>query len=965
VNLHLEVLDKATLPAEHPSARTLVWLEDAPVSLAPSFLSEVQAVVKAGATLLLAGKNQPLLKSYASWTGGKPLSEAAVRPDILFEDFENGYDKWQVEGSAFGKAPARGTLPNQQVVSGFLGEALVNTYLDGDDTTGRLTSATFQIERRFIRFLIGGGHHAQTQIRLIVDGKVAHAASGKDNEKLESAFWDVSAFAGQSAHLEIVDNQKGPWGHINLDQIVFTDLPGPRELMVLLEQLLPVRFSGLHQAPGENSNSVELRDVVPQPGSNQMSLSDGRSCWVRQVGEGRVVLASGQVLDPKQSSVSQPRRRAYEVICALAGAKYRAGQGINPKAPGYGSLALVTTASNASVLPEFTDWNHAWKLFSARGEFDPVKDGHATGPTAPGQTTSGAVCATFKVPARESVEVPFVLAWCYPNKYNAHGQWMGCRYASQWPDVSALVRTARKQLPAWRSKTELFRKTMYETSLPYWITDCLTANAAIMRHIGVVFRIANGDVYGWEGSNGCCDPTCTHVWGYEQTLSRLFPDLEREMRRIDFKHQQRPDGGINNRTEVPSPAQPSGEQPFADGHASCILKAYREALNHTDEKFFQDYWPFVKRGVEYLIDRDARAGGGSPTGVLQDDQWNTYDEALHGVTTFISGYYLAALRAGEEWARRVGDSSAAGRFQEVFQQGQAKLVELCWNGEYFQQHLADYAQRRGEVGPGCMSDQLIGQWWAHQLGLGYILPREKVISALRAIYRYNFKTDLTHWKHSPRAFAGAGDKGLIICTWPRGGRPEEVMLYSDEVWTGIEYQAAAHFVYEGLLEEGLAVAKAARERYDGIPRPPIPRNPWNEIECGGHYARAMSSWSLLLALSGWQYDGPRGELAFIPRQSPERFKGFFCGPEGWGTVSQLRDRQSQSNELLVRDGKLKISKVSFQVPGPVSKVQVRCGGRTERHALHATDGVAHLALHETVMLNQAHSLSVRFDFLNR
>src|SRR5579859_3327937 len=134
---------------------------------------------------------------------------------------------------------------------------------------------------------------------------------------------------------------------------------------------------------------------------------------------------------------------------------------------------------------------------------------------------------------------------------------MGCHYASQWPDAKAVVNTSAKQFEHWREKTERFQKTFYDSSLPYWVLDCLTANAAIARHIGVVFRIANGQVYGWEGSNGCCDPTCTHVWGYEQSFARLFPELEREMRRIDFKHQQRDDGGINNRTEVPSPAHPS------------------------------------------------------------------------------------------------------------------------------------------------------------------------------------------------------------------------------------------------------------------------------------------------------------------------------------------------------------------------------------------------------------------------
>ena len=257
-----------------------------------------------------------------------------------------------------------------------------------------------------------------------------------------------------------------------------------------------------------------------------------------------------------------------------------------------------------------------------------------------------------------------------------------------------------------------------------------------------------------------------------------------------------------------------------------------------------------------------------PLGILQDDQWNTYDEALHGVTTFISGYYLAALRAGEEWARRMNDTETARRFRQIFESGQQQLVDLCWNGEYFQQHLPGLPESLpGEVGPGCMSDQLIGQWWAHQLGLGYILPRDKVVSALGAVFKYNWKSDLTGWKHSPRAFAGAGDKGLIVCTWPNGGRPASVMLYSDEVWTGIEYQVAAHMIYEGLIEEGHAIVKGTRERYDGVPRPPIGRNPWCEIECGGHYTRAMSSWSLLLALSGFRFTDTFGPIAAV-RSSP-------------------------------------------------------------------------------------------------
>ena len=310
----------------------------------------------------------------------------------------------------------------------------------------------------------------------------------------------------------------------------------------------------------------------------------------------------------------------------------------------------------------------------------------------------------------------------------------------------------------------------------------------------------------------------------------------------------------------------------------------------------KEYWPNVKRAVEYLIGRDA-AGDSRPDGVLEDDQWNTYDQALHGVTTFISGYYLAALRAGEEWARRMGDLQTAERFHGIFVQGRENLVRRCWNGEYFQQDLSKYDPRNfpnyhgrtGEVGPGCMADQLIGQWWAHQLGLGYILPEEKVRSAIRSVFRYNWIPDLTGFRHDPCAFAGDGDKGLLVVTWPKGGRPTPVLLYSDEVWTGIEYHVAAHLIYEGMIEEGLSVVRGARDRYDGVPRKPIERNPWNEIECGGHYARAMSSWSLLTALSGYRYDGPVQTLWFQPHMTPDNFQSFFVAAEGWGSLRQVGD----------------------------------------------------------------------------
>jgi hypothetical protein len=130
-------------------------------------------------------------------------------------------------------------------------------------------------------------------------------------------------------------------------------------------------------------------------------------------------------------------------------------------------------------------------------------------------------------------------------------------------------------------------------------------------------------------------------------------------------------------------------------------------------------------------------------------------------------------------------------------------------------------------------------------------------------------------------------------------------------------------IYEGLIEEAFAITKAARDRYDGLPRPPILRNPWNEIECGGHYARAMSSWSLLLALSGWEYDGPRQALRVAPRYKPEYFKCFVAGPEGWGQLLQARDAKRQRNELHINEGKLVLRQISLPVPANPKEVKVR------------------------------------------
>lgn len=153
------------------------------------------------------------------------FQEQLQRETIVFEDFEGAdYGDWIVEGDAFGIGPAQGTLPNQLPVGGFQGRGLVNTYLQGDQSQGTLTSPCFKIQRRFINFLIGGGAHpGRTCMNLEMDGKVVHTATGENSEELKWKSWRVDEFEGKLARLVIVDRATESWGHICVDQIEFSD----------------------------------------------------------------------------------------------------------------------------------------------------------------------------------------------------------------------------------------------------------------------------------------------------------------------------------------------------------------------------------------------------------------------------------------------------------------------------------------------------------------------------------------------------------------------------------------------------------------------------------------------------------------------------------------------------------------------------------------------------------------------
>jgi hypothetical protein len=245
--------------------------------------------------------------------------------------------------------------------------------------------------------------------------------------------------------------------------------------------------------------------------------------------------------------------------------------------------------------------------------------------------------------------------------------------------------------------------------------------------------------------------------------------------------------------------------------------------------------------------------------------------------------WLAALRAAEEMAKVIGDDAAAERFRELFERGSVAYDETLFNGEYYVQKLEPTDRTDFQWIDGCLSDQLIGQWWAHQLNLGYLLPADHVRTALRAVVQHNFRVGFRDFVHPYRVYADEDDSGLLMCTWPQGGRPEIPTRYCDEVWTGIEYQVAAHCLWEGLEDEGWRILRALWTRHDGSRR-----NPYNEIECGDHYARAMAGWSVLEALAGFREDAQSGAIEFRCPSAPGGRLPFLAS-SGWGVLVAEED----------------------------------------------------------------------------
>ncbi|MEW6071711.1 MAG: GH116 family glycosyl hydrolase [Planctomycetota bacterium] len=670
-------------------------------------------------------------------------------------------DPAALAGRAFAGGPSRGTAPGQQAVAGFHGAGLVNTYdPSGDGATGVLRSPAFVLERPYLEFLIGGGSHAgRTCLELRVGDEVVRTAAGQDREELAWTSWDVRDLAGREAVLRIVDEEPGPWGHVNVDLIVAAD-----------------------------EDHASLADLLA-------ASAESWAVWNDFEGD------------------------------------------------------------------DFGGWT--------------VEGAPAPAEAGPESCCPGGVC-----------ESPNYVPW----------------YAGRFRSLETVAAHWRHAYDDLRRRSSRFRAAFYDTTLPAEVIEAVAANLTILKS-PTVLRQCDGRLWAFEGcddDSGCCAGSCTHVWNYAQAIPHLFPALERTLRETEFRESQDDSGHQTFRSALPIRPVAHTFHAAADGQLGGIMKMHREWRIAGDTGWLAEMWPRVRQSLEYCIATwDPRE-----VGALEEPHHNTYDIEYWGPDGHCTSFYLGALAAASEMGAALGEDVS--RYRSLAAKGREYLETRLYNGEYFFQEVrtaglnAEFApldesgsgpgyagivaavNEQGpkyQYGTGCLSDGVLGFWIARMCGLDADLADPaKVRRNLRAIYEYNLRHDLSSHANPQRpSYALGAEGGLLLCTWPRGGELAIPFVYSDEVWTGIEYQVASHLFLAGLVEEGLDIVRTCRDRYDGRVR-----NPFDEYECGHWYARALSSYGLLQGLTGARYDAVERTLHIDSRVGD--FRSFLATATGYGTV---------------------------------------------------------------------------------
>jgi uncharacterized protein (DUF608 family) len=609
-------------------------------------------------------------------------------------------------------------------------------------------------------------------------------------------------------------------------------------------------------------------------------------------------------------------------IRSVAGGFILSEAGTAENAEKQGDFAIFTTEPGTIV-------DHCW---FRGGWWDPLtitwntinKGGTRNTLPFDGDSPGASLYVPFTLKPGEIKTIKLMMAWYVPNTNMKYGQDSkepddekctdpdcACNdpyykpwYAGKFSGITELVNYWKTNYNDLLSKSELFCNAFYNSTLPPEVIEAIAANLTILKS-PTVLRQRDGKLWNWEGcgdNSGCCAGSCTHVWNYAQAIPHLFPSLERTLRETEFFPSQDRDGHQTFRSALPIRPVATTFYAASDGQLGGIMKVYRDWHISGDTKWLKKLFPRVTESMDYCIKTwDPRM-----TGTLEEPHHNTYDIEFWGPDGMCTSFYLGALRSYSEMGRALGQDVS--KYEDLYVRGRKAIESELFNGEYFIQKIkweglnspdpvkaaegswsSDYSEEARELllkegpkyqyGAGCLSDGILGSWIGEVCGLKNTVDSVKVTSHLNSVFRYNFRKDLSDHPNPQRpSYALGHEGGLLLCTWPKGGRLSLPFVYCDEVWTGFEYQVASHLMMMGEVEKGLEIVRTARDRYDGRIR-----NPFDEYECGHWYARAMSSYALLQGLTGVRYDA-LDQVMYINSRIGD-FTSFISTAKGFGNIT--------------------------------------------------------------------------------
>ena len=620
--------------------------------------------------------------------------------------------------------------------------------------------------------------------------------------------------------------------------------------------------------------------------------------------------------------------------------------------PMAGDFVLAATPESAAELSHWEGWPLGrwwnspllfWDQFSKSGNMATTPQPH---------DSVGVLCMQKTIAPGQTHDFQFLLGWRFPNRTPDWSGWgapqgqgqtiIGNYYAVRFNSAWDAVMYAAQHLADLETRTRSFVRSLRKSTIPAAVREAAGANLSTLATT-TCFRTADGEFHGFEGSDdtrGCCHGNCTHVWNYETATAFLFPSFAHSLRRSAFGFSMDETGAMYFRQNLPD-GQTRWGFAAADGQMGQILHAWIDWKISGNDGLLSSMWPRVKKAIEF-----AWMPGGwdaNRDGVMEGVQHNTYDVEFYGPNPMCGIYYLGALRAAEEMARAAGDSVSANLYRSLFQRGSHWVDTNLFNGEFYIQKIQGFRKEQiakalrssmgaedtenpeYQVGAGCLVDQLVGQYLADAGGLGPLVSPDHIRTTLRSIYRYNYKRSLAAHPNVERTYALNDEAAVVVCDYGKTERPRIPFPYFAEAWTGLEYTLAALMMRWGMVDEGIEIVASVRARYDGEKR-----NPWDEAECGHHYARAMSSWSTLLALSGFRYDGVSQSLTAAPPAADEWFACFWSTGTGWGEFSLDRQKGKTVLTIKVHAGELSCRSCELVASGTTAIV-LNSGKSIENH----------------------------------